>query len=70
MKKRIFHLSKLPFDAEVAEKFLNGIYYVSSKYVVCTKKMAGYEPLLSPKSAYVIYVWYLVVERMKFNVGT
>ena len=25
------------------------------KYVVSTKKMAFYEPLLSPKSAYVIY---------------
>ena len=26
MKNAIFHSIKLPFDAEVAEKFLNGIY--------------------------------------------
>ena len=28
-KSAIFHLIKLPFDAEVAEKILNGIYYTS-----------------------------------------
>ena len=32
-KSAIFHSIKPPFDAEVAEKFLNGIYYLSSKYV-------------------------------------
>ena len=26
----IYHSIKLPFDAEVAEKFLNGIYYLTS----------------------------------------
>ena len=29
MKKCYYHLIKLPFEVEVAEKFLNGIYYVS-----------------------------------------
>ena len=27
-EKAIFHSIKPPFDAEVAEKFLNGIYYL------------------------------------------
>ena len=31
MKKCYFHLIKLPFDAEVDEKFLNVIYYLPSQ---------------------------------------
>ena len=32
-KSAIFHSIKLPFDAEVAEKILNGIYWICSPYV-------------------------------------
>ena len=43
-KKSAIHLSiKLPFDVEVAEKFLNGIYYIpSAKNIVrCHEKING-----------------------------
>ena len=33
-KNAIFHTIKLPFDAEIDEKFLNVIYYILTKYVV------------------------------------
>ena len=40
MKSAIYHSIKLPFDVEVAEKFLNGIYCVS-----------GYLPMSGMSSA-------------------
>ena len=33
-KSAILHSIKPPFDAEVAEKFLNGIYYLSNNHKI------------------------------------
>jgi hypothetical protein len=33
-KTAIFHSSKLPFDAEVAEKFLKGIYWIGVIHIL------------------------------------
>ena len=34
---RIYHSINLPFDAEVTEKFLNGIYFLVRTYAICRK---------------------------------